>query len=284
LKHGTHALAFEFGGILIRNNAAYDDYNVSHLFLLQKLHHAGHDSIVRSGKNGQAYNLHIFLERGVDDHLRRLAESGIDYLHAGIAQRPGDYLGAAIMSVEAGLGHQHPDSRIHTLRELTGTRRKATQGQGGAFALNRAPRKRHHAQSLFSIERITATQEALCCLAHIATLCTNVIDQNEWHNDCSFDWHEAIMRWTPNVVILSGLIIATSACDRPASIDDRREREEKTDQAAHQAGEDAYKAAAKAKQLAREAEEKMEKAGHEVQDGWEDAKHHDPNPDAHHEK
>ena len=73
-------------------------------------------------------------ERGVDDHFRRLAESGIDHLHASIAQRPGDYLGAAIMSVEAGFCHQHPDSRIHTLRELTGTRRKATQGRGGEFA------------------------------------------------------------------------------------------------------------------------------------------------------
>jgi len=53
---------------------------------------------------------------------------------------------------------------------------------------------------------------------------------------------------------------------------------------AHQAGEDAYKAAAKAKQLAREAEEKIEKAGREARDGWNDAKHNDPNADAQHTK
>jgi hypothetical protein len=92
------------------------------------------------------------------------------------------------------------------------------------------------------------------------------------------------MRWIANLIMLSGLLIGTAACDRPANTDDRRSREKQTDQAAHQAGEDAYKAAAKAKQLAREAEEKIEKAGREARDGWEDAKHNDPNADAQHTK
>ena len=92
------------------------------------------------------------------------------------------------------------------------------------------------------------------------------------------------MRKIPNLIVLSGLLIGTAACDRPVNTDDRRTREEKTDQAAHQAGEDAYKATAKAKQLAREAEEKIEKAGREARDGWEDAKHNDPNADAQHTK
>jgi hypothetical protein len=90
------------------------------------------------------------------------------------------------------------------------------------------------------------------------------------------------MRWIPNLVTLSGLLIATSACDRPVNTEDRRTPEEKTDQSARKAGEDAYKATAKAKELAREAAEKVEKAGREVRDGWEDAKHNDPNSDAQH--
>ena len=49
-----------------------------------------------------------------------------------------------------------------------------------------------------------------------------------------------------------------------------------------QAGEDAYRAATRAKQLAREAEEKIRQAGREARDGWEDAKHNDPNADAQH--
>ena len=55
-----------------------------------------------------------------------------------------------------------------------------------------------------------------------------------------------------------------------------------TDRAAHQAGEDAYKAAAKAKELARQAAQELRKAGKEAHDGWEDAKHSDPDPDAQH--
>jgi len=121
---------------------------------------------VRARKNGQADDLHVFLERGVDNHLRRLAESGIDYLHAGVAQRPGDYLGAAIMTVEAGFCHQHTDSRIHKL----GNKRNAPQSHTGAkkvhstFLLNRAPHCAPQGGALrdalvvFSIERIVAAR------------------------------------------------------------------------------------------------------------------------------
>ena len=90
------------------------------------------------------------------------------------------------------------------------------------------------------------------------------------------------MRRIPSYIMLGGLLISAAACDRPANTDDRRTREEKTDQAARQAGEDAYKAAAKAKELARQAAEEVKKAGKEAHDGWEDAKHSDPNSDAQH--
>jgi hypothetical protein len=80
--------------------------------------------------------------------------------------------------------------------------------------------------------------------------------------------------------MLGGLLIGAAACDRPANTMDRRTQEEKTDQAAHQVGEDAYKAAVKAKELARQAAEDLKKAGREAHDGWEDAKHSGPDPDA----
>ena len=92
------------------------------------------------------------------------------------------------------------------------------------------------------------------------------------------------MRWILSCIILSGLLIGAAACDRPVNTDDRRTREEKTDQAAHQAGEDAYKAAARTKELARQAAEELKRAGREARDGWEDAKHSDPDPDAQHTK
>ncbi len=55
----------------------------------------------------------ILLEGGLDDHLGRLVEAGVDHLHAGVAQGPGDYLGAPVVAVQAGLGHQHADRSLH---------------------------------------------------------------------------------------------------------------------------------------------------------------------------
>ncbi|MEO8050924.1 MAG: hypothetical protein ABI833_10955 [Acidobacteriota bacterium] len=90
------------------------------------------------------------------------------------------------------------------------------------------------------------------------------------------------MRLVPTCIVLSGLLLSTAACNQTENADERRAREEKADQAAHRAGENAYKAAAKAKELARQAAEEVRKAGREVHDGWEDAKHSDPNSDAQH--
>ena len=80
-------------------------------------------------------------------------------------------------------------------------------------------------------------------------------------------------------LITGALVVGISACDRPESAEDRWAQQEKTDQAAHKAGEEAYRAAQKTKELTREAVEKLRKAGHEVREGWEDAKHNDPEPD-----
>ena len=90
------------------------------------------------------------------------------------------------------------------------------------------------------------------------------------------------MHRIPSYIMLSGLLISAAACDRTTNTDDRRTQEEKTDQAARQAGEDAYKAAVKAKELAQQAAEEVKKAGKEAHDGWEDAKHSDSTGDAQH--
>ncbi len=84
------------------------------------------------------------------------------------------------------------------------------------------------------------------------------------------------MRRILSYIVLGGFLIGAAGCDRPVSTEDSRAREEKTDRAAHQAGEDAYKAATKAKELARQAAQELEKAGKEAHEGWEDAKHKDP--------
>ena len=47
----------------------------------------------------------VLLDRRLDDLLRRLVQPGVDHLHARVAQGAGDDLGAAVMTVEPGLGH-----------------------------------------------------------------------------------------------------------------------------------------------------------------------------------
>ena len=84
----------------------------------------------------------------------------------------------------------------------------------------------------------------------------------------------------PSTVLLGGLLLGLLGCDKPKNPADRRTPEEKTDQAAHEAGEDAYKITQKTAEAARQAAEKLKKAGREVREGWEEAKHNDADRDS----
>jgi hypothetical protein len=44
------------------------------------------------------------LKRGLDHHCRRLSKPRVDDLEAGVAERPGDHLDAAVVAVEPDLG------------------------------------------------------------------------------------------------------------------------------------------------------------------------------------
>src|SRR5581483_3964854 len=54
-------------------------------------------------------DVHVFLQSGVDDHLRRLPQAGVDDFHAGIAQGTGNHLGAAVVTIQAGLSDEDAD-------------------------------------------------------------------------------------------------------------------------------------------------------------------------------
>ena len=95
--------------ILIGNDSADHDQNIVHLVLAQQVHYARHDRVMRARKNGEANHMHIFLQRRIDDHLWSLAQAGVDDFHAGVAQRAGDYLCAAIVAIEAGFSNQNPN-------------------------------------------------------------------------------------------------------------------------------------------------------------------------------
>jgi hypothetical protein len=92
------------------------------------------DGVVSTGQDGEADYVHVFLDGGGGDHLGGLAEAGVDDFHAGIAQGAGDYLRAAVVAVQAGLGNQHSD---FLLRHYSRFFRAA--GYQGALRVQRSP-------------------------------------------------------------------------------------------------------------------------------------------------
>ncbi len=76
---------------------------------LQQLDDARDERHVRAGEDREADGVGVLLDHGRGDLLGRLVEAGVDHLHAGVAQRAGDDLGAAVVPVEAGLGDDDAD-------------------------------------------------------------------------------------------------------------------------------------------------------------------------------
>ena len=105
LEDAGHADFLEALDILIGNDAAHQHEDIVHFVLLEQVHYAWDDGVVRAGQDRETDDLHVFLQRGVDDHFGRLAESGVNDFHAGVTQGAGNDLGAAIVAVEARLGY-----------------------------------------------------------------------------------------------------------------------------------------------------------------------------------
>ncbi len=59
---------------------------------------------MRTGEDGEADGIGILLDCGLGDLLGRLVQPCVDHLHAGVPEGAGDDLGAAVVSVEPGLG------------------------------------------------------------------------------------------------------------------------------------------------------------------------------------
>src|SRR5690606_25985622 len=66
-------------------------------------------------EDGQANDVGILLQRRVHDLFGRLAQPRVDDLHAGIAERTGNHLGATVVAVEPRRGDDDPDSSHITL-------------------------------------------------------------------------------------------------------------------------------------------------------------------------
>ena len=75
----------------------------------QQLHDPGHERHVGAREDREAHRVGVLLDHCLGDLLRRLVEAGVDHLHACVPKRTGDDLRAAIVSVEARLGHDDAD-------------------------------------------------------------------------------------------------------------------------------------------------------------------------------
>src|SRR5579859_1820923 len=73
------------GNVGLGNNPAEEDSDIVHALLVQQAHELGAEGVVRAGKDGEADDVDVFLDRGGGDHLRGLAQAGVDDFHAGIA-------------------------------------------------------------------------------------------------------------------------------------------------------------------------------------------------------
>ena len=94
---------------------------------LEQLADAGEQRHVRAGEDREADHVDVFLDGRAGDHLRRLVQAGVDDFHAGVTQRGGDDLGAAVVAIEAGLGDEHADGTHE--EQVLGTGREAWKRQ-----------------------------------------------------------------------------------------------------------------------------------------------------------
>ncbi len=70
---------------------------------------------MRTGKNGEADDVDIFLQGGLGDHVGGLADAGVDDFEAGVTQGAGDDFGPAVMAVETGFGDKNADFAFHVI-------------------------------------------------------------------------------------------------------------------------------------------------------------------------
>ena len=81
-----HAALLESGHVVVRDNSAGRDEDVRHPTVAQEGADAGHERHVRAGQDRQTDDVDVFLERRRHDHLRRLAQPGVDDFEAFVAQ------------------------------------------------------------------------------------------------------------------------------------------------------------------------------------------------------
>src|SRR6478609_1593283 len=126
----------------VGNDPAAEDDDLTQAALAQELDHPGEQRHVGAGEQRQADRVGVLLEDGLGDLLRRLVQAGVDDLEPAVAQRPGDDLGAPIVTVEAGFRDDDSVPALHaagTIASLTARPLNRGSRDGGGTATSGSP-------------------------------------------------------------------------------------------------------------------------------------------------
>ena len=114
-------------------SSAYHEQCVPSPFLLEKLTDTGNQGQVGTRQDGQSNHVDIFLDGGIRNHLRRLMQSGVDHLHAGVTKCRRHDLGAPVVSVEPWLGDENTNGAgAGVLMRVNETRFRGVFHRGGS--------------------------------------------------------------------------------------------------------------------------------------------------------
>ena len=96
-------------GVVARDRAPDEDEDLVRSPLAQQVDDARDEGHVGAREDRDPDRVCVLLDRGLDDLLGKLVQARVDHLHAGVTERPGDHLRAAVVPVEADLGDHDPD-------------------------------------------------------------------------------------------------------------------------------------------------------------------------------
>src|SRR5271155_1673758 len=113
-KDLTHAERLEFARVVGRNRSAAEKHDVAGILRSQVLEDGRKECHVRAGEDRETDPVGVFLYGGLNHLLRGLKQAGVDHFHSGVTERASYDLRAAIVAVEAGLGHD--DSKRAIIR------------------------------------------------------------------------------------------------------------------------------------------------------------------------
>ena len=131
-EHLRDAELLQLGDVVVGDRPADNQHHVLRALAPEQLGDPRHERHVRARQDREPDRVGVLLKHGLDDLLGRLVQTGVDHLHAGVAQRAGDDLRPAVVPVETRLRHDDSDLAAVHAAEIT-------PSGGGAAAKPKAP-------------------------------------------------------------------------------------------------------------------------------------------------